>query len=207
MANRQFDDLCLLKKGDGPESPAFNEILIKHRDRLRRMVEIRMNQRLQSRLDASDVIQDTFIEAARALDKYLENPKISVFLWLRKLAGEKLIQAHRKHLGAQKRSAEREQPIYGGAPAATSQALAIQLSGNFTSPSQATVNKESKDQLTAALESMDDIDREVLTLRHFEQLSSREAADVLEMNYEAVKKRYVRALDKLQKILTAGEFK
>jgi RNA polymerase sigma-70 factor (ECF subfamily) len=198
-----LDDLKLLQNAGADHGcDAFNEVLIKHRDRLKRMVELRMNQRLQGRVDASDVIQDTFVEAARALESYLENPKISVFLWLRRLAGEKLIQAHRKHMGALKRSVQREQSIYGGAPAATSMALAVHLSGNFTSPSQAAVKQESKDQLTEALEQMDEVDREILTLRHFEQLSSKETAAVMEMNYEAVKKRYFRALDKLQKILS-----
>ena len=195
------DDLDLLRHAQGGNEDALNEVLIKHRDRLRRMVAVRMNQKLQGRVDASDVIQDTFIEASRALDSFLENPTMPVFVWLRRLAGEKLIQAHRSHLGAQKRAAGREQQNYGGAPAATSQSLAIQLAANMTSPSQAAQKNEAKDQLMAALENMDDMDREILTLRHFEHLSSRETADVVGMSYEAVKKRYVRALDKLQKIL------
>jgi len=160
-----------------------------------------MNQKLQGRLDASDVIQDTFIEASRALESYLASPKISVFVWLRRLAGEKLIQAHRKHLGAEKRSANRETPIFGGVPAATSHVIAIQLSGKLTSPSIAAQKKESKDELMLALEQMGEIDREILMLRHFEQLSNKETAEVVGMNYEAVKKRYVRALDKLRDLM------
>lgn len=199
----QIDDLELLRTSLKGNNEAFNEVLLKHRDRLRKMIAVRMNQRLQGRLDASDVIQDTFVEASRALDAYLENPKLPVFLWLRHLAGEKLIQAHRKHLSTQKRTAEREQRIMGGTPAATSMSLAIQLAGKMTSPSQAAQKKEATDQLMDALESMNEIDREILTLRHFEQLSSRETATVLDMTNEAVKKRYVRALAKLQKILTA----
>lgn len=195
------DDLDLLRHAQVGNDDAFNEVLIKHRDRLRRMVALRMNQQLQGRLDASDVIQDTFAEAARALESYLADPKLPVYLWLRHLAGEKLIQAHRKHLGAQKRDAGREQPVYGGAPAATSLSLAIQLAGNRTSPSQAAVKNEARKQLMSALESMNEVDREILTLRHFEHLSNRETADVLGINYEAVRKRYIRALDKLQRIL------
>jgi RNA polymerase sigma-70 factor (ECF subfamily) len=195
------DDLDLLRHAQGGNQDALNEVLIKHRDRLRRMVAVRMNQQLQGRVDASDVIQDTFIEASRALDTYLENPKMPVFLWLRHLAGEKLIQAHRKHLGAQKRAAGREQPGFGGTPAATSQSLAIQLAASITSPSQAAEKKEAKNHLMAALESMSEIDREILTLRHFEHLSGRETAEIVGLSHEAVKKRYVRALDKLQKIL------
>ncbi len=198
------DDLDLLLLANDGNEQAFNEVLLKHRERLRRMVALRMNQKLQGRLDASDVIQETFAEAARALPAYLQEPKLPVFVWLRHLAGEKLIQAHRKHLGAQKRTAARENSLYGGAPAATSQSLAIQLIGNVTTPSQIAVKNETKDKLMIALESMNELDREVLTLRHFEHLSSRETAEVLGINYEAVKKRYVRALDKLQKILLAS---
>ena len=199
--NNAVDDLDLLRHAQTGNEDALNEVLIKHRDRLKRMISVRMNQKLQSRIDASDVIQDTFIEASRALNAYLENPKMPVFIWLRHLAGEKLIQAHRLHLGAQKRAAGREQRIFGGAPQATSQSIAIQLAGNVTSPSQAAEKKEANDQLMEALESMDEIDREILTLRHFEHLSSRETAEIVGMNHEAVRKRYIRALDKMQKIL------
>ena len=184
---------------------AFNEILIRHREQLRRMVDVRMNQKLRGRLDASDVIQDTFVEAARTVEGYLENPKISVFLWLRKLAGQKLIQAHRKHLSAEKRTAHREQPIFGGVPAATSQVVAIQLSGKLTSPSLAAAKQEAKDELMVALDQMGELDREILMLRHFEQLSNHETAEVVGMNYEAVKKRYIRALDKLRTIMIGNE--
>lgn len=196
-----IDDFGLLELAKSGNEEALNEVLLKHRDRLKRMVAVRLNPKLQGRLDASDVIQDTYVEAARVLSDYLENPQLPVFLWLRHLAGEKLIQAHRRHLSAQKRDAGREQAIQGGAPAVTSQSLAIQLSAKITSPSNAAQKNEAKDQLALALEQMDDLDREVLTLRHFEQLSNRETADVLKMNYETVKKRYVRALEKLQKLL------
>jgi RNA polymerase sigma-70 factor (ECF subfamily) len=198
------DDLDLLRHAQAGNEDALNEVLMKHRERLKRMVAVRMNAKLQSRIDASDVIQDTFVEASRALNAYLEDPQLPVFIWLRHLAGEKLIQAHRIHLGAQKRNAGREQRIFGGAPQATSQSIAVQLAGSITSPSQALVKKEAKDQLMTALESMDEIDREILTLRHFEHLSSRETAEIVGMNHEAVRKRYVRALDKMQKALVGS---
>lgn len=196
-----IDDLDLLQSARDGDDRAFNEVLLKHRERLRRMVAVRMNQQLRGRLDASDIIQDAFVEAARVVDDYLKNPKLPVYLWLRQLAGQKLIQAHRHHLGAEKRNAEREQPIFGHAPAATSHCLALEFSGNMTSPSVVAMRQESKDELMSALESMDQLDREVLTLRHFEQLTSRESAAVLGLNHEMVKKRYVRALDKLQRLL------
>lgn len=201
----QIDDLDLLlhaKEQETGNRIALNEILAKHRARLRKMVALRMNDRLQGRLDASDVIQETFVEASRALDDYLKDPKFSVYLWLRRLAGQKLIQAHRKHVDAQKRTVGRELSIHGGVPAANSECMAIELSGNVETPSRIAQRNEASDQLTKALELMDELDREVLSLRHFEQLTSKESAEVLGMSNEAVKKRYVRALDKLQKILS-----
>lgn len=197
----EVDDLALLRASLKGEQQGFNEVLLKYRERLKRMVALRMNAQLRSRIDASDVIQDTFAEAARVIDDYLANPKLSVFLWLRTLAGEKLIQAHRFHLDAQKRDARREQSI-GGAPTAPSQSIAMQLAGELTSPSQAALKRETSDQLMEALDAMGEMDREILVLKHFEHLSNREVAEVLDLNYEAVKKRYLRALDKLQRILS-----
>ena len=199
-SSSEIDDLALLRASKDGQRQGFNEILLKYRERLKKMVALRMNMQLRSRIDASDVIQDTFTEAARVVDEYLANPKLSVFLWLRRLAGEKLIQAHRFHLQAQKRDARREQS-FGGVPTAPSQSIAVQLAGEFTSPSEAALKQETNDELMDALDSMEELDREVLVLKHFEHLSNHEIAEVLELKYETVKKRYLRALSKLQQIL------
>lgn len=201
-----INDLALLRQAAQHGRPeALNEVLGKHRDSLRRMVRVRMNDRLQGRLDASDIIQETFVEATRAMESYLNNPTLPVHLWLRHLAGQKLIQAHRTHLGAQKRDAGREQHLCGGAPMASSISLAGELAAEITSPSQAVMRQEARDELITALESMDAFDREVLTLRHFEQLTSAEAARILDASVDAIKKRYLRALEKLHKILAHPE--
>jgi len=197
-----MDDLVLLRQAAGGNNPgALNEILIKYRDLLRRMISIRISQDLQGRLDASDIVQETFVEATRALDAYLANPVLPVKLWLRQLAGQKLTQAHRDHLGAQKRAVQRERRTTGGIPGVNSESLADELIGNDESPSQIAVTNEAKQHLMQALNEMNEVDREVLTLRHFEHLTSQETADVLGMTNDAVKKRYVRALEKLQRIL------
>ena len=198
-----IDDLDLLQHAEGDAEGVLNEILIKYRERIHRMVATRMNPRLQGRLDASDIVQDAYIEASRALDGYLANPQMPVFLWLRRLAGQQLIQAHRRHLDTAKRAAGQEQRILGGAPSATSQCIAVQLLGRLPSPSQQAVRNESKARLLTALEEMGELDREVLMLRHFEQLSGPEAAAVLGISHDAIKKRYIRALDRLQVILQA----
>ncbi len=201
-----ISDLGLLRQAAGSgRSDALNEVLNKHRDALRRMVNVRMNDRLRGRLDASDIVQETLLEAMNSVEAYLAKPALPVPLWLRHLAGQKLIQAHRTHLGAQKRDAAREQRLVGGVPLASSVMLAAELAGQGTSPSQAAIRRESRGELIAALDRMDELDREVLTLRHFEQLNSAEAAEVLGMSRDAVKKRYLRALDKLEKLLPGPE--
>ena len=178
--------------------------LAHHRERLRRMVALRMDRRLQGRVDPSDVIQDAYLEAARRLPEYIREPApMPLFLWLRYLTAQALQTLHRRHLGAQARDAGREISIDGGRiPQATSAALAAQLLGHDTHASEAAIRAERKLRLEAALNSMDPIDREVLALRHFEQLSNAECARVLELSESAATKRYIRALRRLKEILT-----
>ena len=193
-----------LLAGDHNQQPAdWNEIMLRHRDRLRRMVDVRMHPRLQGRVDASDVIQDTFFEAARVL-KNGQNQDIPVYLWLRRLANQKLIQAHRQHLLATNRDARREQ-AQAAAPQASSVSIARYLIGNVTSPSLQAIRQERESMLQKGLEQLEPLDREVLALRHFEQLSGPESAEILGISHDAVKKRYIRALEKLQRIMAQQE--
>ena len=166
------------------------------------MVEMRLDHRLQARIDASDVIQDAYVEVVERLDEYLGDPKLPFFLWLRLVVGERLLKLHRHHLGTQMRDAGREVALYRGAlPQASSAALAAQLLGKHTSPTQAAVRAERLLRLQEALNTLDAMDREILALRHFEELTSAEAAQVLDIEEEAAAKRYVRALRRLKKIL------
>jgi RNA polymerase sigma-70 factor (ECF subfamily) len=178
----------------------WNEIMLRHRDRLRRMVEMRMHPRLQGRVDASDVIQETFIEAARVLNDGKQNQDMPVYIWLRRLANQKLIQAHRRHLQAAGRDARREQ-AHLELTEASSVSIARLLIGNFTSPSLQAIRQERESALQHGLEQLEPLDREVLALRHFEQLSGPESAEILGISHDAVKKRYIRALEKLQRIM------
>jgi RNA polymerase sigma-70 factor, ECF subfamily len=163
-----------------------------------------MDVRLQGRVDPSDVVQDVCLEAWQHLGSYVSQPNAPFFLWLRAVAGHKLGDLHRHHLGARMRDARREVSLYQGAlPGATSAALAAQLLGHLTRPSEAAVRAERKVQLQTALNAMDPIDREVLALRHFEQLTVSEAAAVLGIKEKAAGMRYVRALRRLKKILTS----
>jgi RNA polymerase sigma-70 factor (ECF subfamily) len=157
---------------------------------------------LQARVDASDVIQDAFLEISQRLEEYLRNPRLPFLLWLRLVVGERLGKLHRHHLGAQMRDAAREISLYREAmPAASSAALAAQLLGKFTSPTQAAVRAERMLRLQEALNNLDPIDREVLALRHFEQLSRHETAQVLGIEEAAAAKRYIRALKRLKDTL------
>jgi RNA polymerase sigma-70 factor, ECF subfamily len=181
---------------------ALASIFDKNRERLRRMVELRLDPRLRARLDASDVVQDAFLDVARDLDAYLADPKLPTLLWLRLHVGRRLKMLHRQHLGAQMRDAGREISIYHGAlPEASSAALASMLLGRTTSPTQAALRAERMLRVQEALNSLDPIDREVLALRHFEQLGRAETAQVLEISQDAAAKRYFRAVKRLKEVL------
>jgi RNA polymerase sigma-70 factor (ECF subfamily) len=195
-------DPDLLRRAGQGEPDSLQELFTRYRPRLRRMVKLRLDPRVQGRVDPSDVIQEAYLEICRKLADYLRDPQMPFFLWLRLLTGQKLALAHRQHLGVQARDAGREVSLYRGAlPEASSAALAAQLLGKLTSPSQAALKAELKLRVQEALNSMDAIDREVLTLRHFEHLSNSESALVLGISEPAACNRYVRALERLRGIL------
>jgi RNA polymerase sigma-70 factor (ECF subfamily) len=202
MDNNSTDTTRLLERARAGDPNALAQIFAEYRDRLRRMVELRLDRRLQARIDASDVIQDAYLEVAQRLDAYLQDPKLPLFLWLRLVVGERLITLHRHHLGAQMRDAGLEVSLYRGAlPAASSAALAAQLLGKYTSPTQAAVRAERLLRIQEALNSLDPIDREIISLRHFEQLNRTESALALGIEESAASKRYIRALKRLKVVL------
>src|SRR5947209_16108872 len=167
----------LIRRAGEGDTTGLDGLLERYRPRLRRMIKLRLDRRLQGRVDPSDVIQEAYLEVSRKLAEYLGDPSMPFFLWLRLVTGQKLALVHRQHLGVQARDAGREVSLHRGAlPEATSAALAAQLIGKLTSPSQAAVKAELKIRLQEALNSMDALDREVLTLRHFEHLTNAETA-------------------------------
>jgi RNA polymerase sigma-70 factor (ECF subfamily) len=173
-----------------------------HRPRLKRMVRLRMDRRVNGRLDASDVIQDAFLDATRRLDEYLQNPSIPYFIWLRLLTLQKLAEMHRRHLGTKARDAWREISISGGPiPQAESKVLAEKLIDCVSSPSGRAMREELKARLAEALDQLDAFDREVIALRHFERLSNKEVAKVMELSISGASSRYVRAMLKLKQLL------
>ncbi|HEV3120341.1 MAG TPA: sigma-70 family RNA polymerase sigma factor [Isosphaeraceae bacterium] len=193
----------LISRAASGDPRSWAELVKRYRSRLRRMVGFRMDPRLQGRVDPSDVVQDVCLEAWQHLGSYAKQPDTPFFVWLRAVAGHKLVDLHRHHLGTRMRDARREVSLYQGSlPGATSAALAAQLLGRLTCPSEAAVRAERKVQLQTALNAMDAIDREVLALRHFEQLTVGETAAVLGIKEKAAGMRYVRALRRLKEILT-----
>jgi RNA polymerase sigma-70 factor (ECF subfamily) len=204
MTGEVSETAGLLRRAAQGDQAAWGALLVRSRDRLRRMVALRLDRRLQGRVDPSDIIQEAYIDASARLADYARQPDMPFFLWLRFLTGQRLLRVHRQHLGAEMRDAAREVSLYRGAlPAATSAALAAQLLGRDTRPSEVAIRAERSIRLQEALNSMDPLDREVLALRHFEQLSNGEAARVLGLQEPAAAKRYVRALKRLRLILDA----
>jgi RNA polymerase sigma-70 factor (ECF subfamily) len=197
-----LDDEPLIRRAAGGDDGSLAELFSRYRKRLRRMVRLRLDRRLQGRVDASDVIQEAYLDVAQQLPHYLVKREMSFFLWLRLVAGQRLMRIHREHLGAAMRDAGREVSLYKGAmPQASSVSLAAQLLGHYTPASQAVSRAEIQIQIQTALNDMEPIDREILALRHFEELTNAEVAEVLGLESSTASKRYIRALKRLQIML------
>ena len=199
------DDQELLRRALDGDEPALAALFDGSRDRLRKMIRLRLDRRLSGRVDASDVLQDTYLDVRRRIAEYARDPSAMPFhLWLRLVAGQRLTDVHRHHLGAQMRDAGQEVSLHRGPfPQADSVSLAAQLLGKMTSASQAAIRVEHKLIVQEALNGMDPIDREVLALRHFEHLSNDETAQVLGLSKSAASNRYIRALKRLKEILSS----
>ena len=190
--------LTRLKSGD---EKALGELYSLHRDRLKQMLEFRMDRRLRGRADASDILQEVYIDAHERMRHYLKKPEMSFYIWLRQLTTQRLIDIHRRHLLAEKRDAKQEISIHQRMAAATSASMAALLVAHLASPSQMAMRAELVEQIENALEKMDAVDREVLALRHFEELRNGEVAEVLGLKPAAASNRYVRALSRLRDVL------
>ena len=183
---------------------ALAELFSLYRPRLWRMVNFRLHPQLQGRVDPDDVLQDAWLNALDRVGYFLRDASHSSFIWFRMIVDQTLVELQRRHLGAQKRSASRESSLdarWGSD--STSASLAFHLSGSLTSPSSALGRVELAKQLDVALQGLSDTDREVLALRHFEELSNAETARVLGMSEQAASARYIRALARLKQIVEA----
>ena len=185
---------------DLPAEASLGGVLEGFRPRLERMLHLRLDPRLRARVDSADVLQETFAEVLGRIDEYRKKRPMPFFLWVRFLAGQKLLDFHRRHLNAAQRDARVELPI-PAFPPASSASMAQALFDLGTPPERAAAREESLLRLQQALESMDEVDREVLVLRYFEQLSNEETALALTLSVSGAKKRHVRALARLRKTL------
>jgi RNA polymerase sigma-70 factor (ECF subfamily) len=200
MSESDFNEQLLARFQAGDEH-AFVELYSHHRDRLKQMIEFRMDRRLRGREDASDILQDVYIDAHQRLRHYLKRPELSFYIWLRQLTTQRLIDIHRRHLSAEKRDVKQEVSISRPFASATSASMAVLLVARLASPSQMAMQAEMVVQIEKGLEKMDPIDREVLALRHFEELRNCEVAEVLGIKEAAASNRYVRALSRLRDLL------
>ena len=189
----------LIQQAARGDTGALAELFDRYRPRLTRMVRLRLDRRLQGRLDPSDVLQEAYLDLARELPRYAADPSVPVLLWLRTVVGQRLMRVHRHHLGTGMRDATREVSLFQGPfPQASTASLASQLLGRLTSVTHAAMRAEMQLQVQEVLNQMDDMDREIIALRNFEELTNKEAAEVLGLDVSAASKRYIRALTRLQ---------
>ena len=202
MTDNGSDDSLLIEEAAAGNQSALNELFDRDRDRLKRMIRMRLHSRLQGRVDDSDVLQDAYLDAASRLPEYLEKPDAPFFLWLRRIASRKLIDVHRRHLGAHARDARLEVRLNrSGMPMANSDSLGEAMLDDLTSPSQAAIKAETRVALQQALAQLSDEDREIISIRNYEDMSNQEAAFELGIEESAASKRFLRALERLQSTL------
>jgi RNA polymerase sigma-70 factor (ECF subfamily) len=202
MTNEGSESAELQRRIERGDLSAVMEVFALHRDRLKRMVKLRLDRRLQGRIDPSDVLQEASIDVVQRSREYLASPSMPLFLWLRWITGQKLLALHRRHLGSKVRDVGLEVSLHHGAlPQASSVSLAAMLLGRLTSPTRAAQRAELRLRLQDAINAMDPMDREIVTLRHFEELNNNETAQVLGISKTAASNRYVRALKRLKDTL------
>jgi RNA polymerase sigma-70 factor (ECF subfamily) len=189
----------LIERARGGDRIALADLFARHRGRLEALVALRLDPHLRGRLDAGDVLQEAWLDVGRRFDEWLAKPDMPLYLWIRFLTVQKLAELHRRH-GAKQRDARREVALHAG-PSASTHSVAEHLAGSFSSPSQGLARQEVLARVTAALDALEEIDREVLVLRHFEELSNNEVAEVLGITKAGASNRYVRALKRLRAAL------
>lgn len=191
IEERTDELLARVRAGD---AQTLGELFELHRERLWRMLHVRLDQRLSGRTSAEDVLQEAFLDVARRIGEYLSESKVPFYVWVRFLTLQRLQMIQRAQLGPERDAGK-------DAPLASSESMAGQLAGHRTSPSQAAMRQELQVRLRAALDRMDKIDREVLAMRHFEEMSNNEVAEVLGITKSAASKRHLRALIQLKQVL------
>lgn len=200
----QTQDL-LKEVGQGDQS-AVNRLLDRHREAVRRMVQMRLDHAVARRVDASDVVQDVMLEASQRLTDYIRNPSMPFHLWLRQLAKDRIIDMHRRHRAAQRRSVDREQNISSFASDDQSAAdLTALLRDAELTPAASALRKEMEERFVLALDQLEESEREIVIMRHFEHLGNGEVAEALGLSAPAAGMRYLRAIRRLRELLGTDE--
>ena len=196
----------LLDGARAGDSDAVNKLLEKHRRSVRRLVEMRLDRKVQQRVDVSDVVQDVMVEASGRLEKYLDDPVMAFHLWIRQIAWDRIIDTYRRHRVSAKRNMDREQPIavHAGSDQSTME-LAVQLRDPGLTPAAAATQREIAGKVEAVIKLLNEQDREIILMRHYEHLSNLEIAEVLKLNPPAASMRYLRALRRLRLLLTENQ--
>jgi RNA polymerase sigma-70 factor (ECF subfamily) len=201
MSRPEADTDELLAQAGAGDDAARQHLLVRHRDRLLRMVALHLDRRVAARIDPSDVVQEALLDAAAKLSGYLRDRPLPFYCWLRRLAWERLVKLHQYHLRVRKRSALREEQSLPQLNDESAQELARHLAASLSSPSRDLLRKELRRRVQAALAALPERDREVLALRYLEQLSTREIAALLQTTEGAIKTRHLRALGRLHDLL------
>lgn len=206
QVTERFGDSGELGELRSRREDAVAEAFDRFRQKLLRMITVRLDGRIIGKVDAEDILQDAFVETSRRIQDYLDDPAVPFFVWLRQITSQVLIDTHRRYLGAKMRDVRQEVTLYRTGRSDTSSALLVaHLADSLTTPSQFAVREEDIAELGAALEELEDIDREVLVLRHLEELSNNEVAQVLGIDKYAASKRYLRALGRLRRTMALDE--
>lgn len=188
------------------DAEAVNKLIDRHRDAILRLVRMRLDRRIQPRVGVSDVVQDVFIEANRRLQKYLQDPIMPFHLWLRQIAKDRIIDAHRRHRVSKKRSVDREQPAHVPADMDhSSMALANQLVDGEVTPMAAATQRELAARVEQTIGDLPEQDRDILLMRHYEFLSNQEVAEALGLSQPAASMRYLRAIRRMRELLIVDE--
>ena len=193
----------LLNQAKGGDESAVNELMDQHRNSLRQLIRMRLDQKIQRRIDVSDVVQDVLVEANRRLQRYLNDPIMPFHLWLRQIAKDRIIDAHRRHRVSAKRSVDREQQL--APPRGYDQSsvhLASLLGDDRLTPAAAAVQQELAQRVEEAIAQLEERDCEIIVMRHYEHLSNQEIGEVLNLTEPAASMRYLRAIRRLKKLMT-----